>query len=142
MGTSNSRPNICKVTPKEEQPFHHAASVMMITAAQHCPPHQKIIQLPPLKQHVPQIFSSAPGLQNLDATPIHSIIKSHPPLKAKAWQPTESPAVSNVSDEHVSMVHTCPTILAERGPLEFFNLVHHKEKLPDGLKLPGILLPG
>ncbi|MCJ8736887.1 hypothetical protein PDJAM_G00017550 [Pangasius djambal] len=85
----------------------------MITAVQHLPQHQQgilghqqISQLPPLKQHVPQIVPP-PDSQNLYAKPIHSIIKSHPPQRAKAWQPiacpVEPPAVSKASDEHVSM---------------------------------------
>ncbi|KAG7328289.1 hypothetical protein KOW79_008233 [Hemibagrus wyckioides] len=86
----------------------------MITAAHRLPQHQQgilghrqISQLPPLKQHAPQIISSPPDSQNVYAKPIHSIIKSHPPQRAKAWQPipcpVEPPAASNTSTNHVPM---------------------------------------
>ncbi|XP_036450065.1 uncharacterized protein LOC118824186 [Colossoma macropomum] len=83
----------------------------MITAAQSPPEyqygivgHQHTSHLPPLKQHVPQIVHSLPGLQNLYAKTGHSIIKSHPPQQAKAWQPT-APLMepSMASDEHAFM---------------------------------------
>ncbi|KAK2843379.1 hypothetical protein Q7C36_011594 [Tachysurus vachellii] len=87
---------------------------MVITAAQHLPQHQQgilghrqISQLPPLKQHVPQIISSPPDSQDLYPKPVQSIIKSHPPQRAKAWKPITCPmelsAASKSSNEHVSM---------------------------------------
>ncbi|KAI4879107.1 hypothetical protein NFI96_014439, partial [Prochilodus magdalenae] len=105
MGNSSSRPKICQVAPsqsllQEEQQSSQPASPWMITAVQGRPEHQHTSQLPPLKQHVPQIAQSLSGLQNTG----HSIIKSHPPQRAKAWQPTAplmEPSVA--SDEHASM---------------------------------------
>ncbi|KAF7704382.1 hypothetical protein HF521_021454 [Silurus meridionalis] len=114
MGTSNSRTKICKVTPKQEQPLHQTASPRLITAGQYLPQHQQgirghqqIRQLPPLKQHVPQLVHLPSDSQNVHAEPIHSIIKSHPPQKPKAWQAVacqmELAATSKASDENVTM---------------------------------------
>ncbi|TSQ46665.1 hypothetical protein Baya_11375 [Bagarius yarrelli] len=113
MGISNSRAKICKVKPKEEPSVYQVASPKIITAVRRIPQHQQGIvgqrdhQLPPIKQHIPQIVPSPPDSQNLYVKPIHSIIKAHPPQKAKIWQPiersTEPPGVSKTYNDHASM---------------------------------------
>lgn len=76
MGSSNSRPKICRVKPSqnwfEEQPFSETTSNRMTTAVQNTTEdHHEILrrqpfnQLPSLKQQVPHIVDSRPGLFNL-----------------------------------------------------------------------------